>query len=131
MKGQKTLHLLSILGRKLSGFCCCCFVFFGGGEASPALPPGMKPGTYCLYDMKSYQSILDKFLWGEHSTWHNGGLLNGIWSDVIIETSFRRYGKGPGRMIGLTLNEKSVRKWAFGLNICMKIFRRSRDKKQW
>ena len=31
-----------------------------------------------------------------------------------------RYGKGP--LIGLTLNEKSVKIWAYGLHICTEIF---------
>ena len=32
-----------------------------------------------------------------------------------------RYGKGPGELIGLTLNEKSVKIWAYGLHICTEI----------
>ncbi len=34
-----------------------------------------------------------------------------------------RYGKGPGGLIGLTLNEQSVKKWAYGLHICTEIIR--------
>ena len=87
--------------------------FFAAGHHNCA-----RYGTYHLYDMKKLpQSIFDKFLRGEH-TQHNGGLWNGIWSDMFIETSFMRYGKGPGGLIGLTLNEKSVKIWAYGLHIC-------------
>ena len=40
---------------------------------------------------------------------------------MFIETSFMRYGKGARRLIGLTLNEKLVKKWAYGLHICTEI----------
>ncbi len=81
-------------------------------------------GTYYLQNMRKLpHSILDKFLHGEHTTRHHSGVWNGIWSDMFIETSFMRYGKGPGGLIGLTLNEQSVKKWAYGLHICTEIIR--------
>ena len=90
-----------------TSFTCClhddAIFFFAAGHHNYATY-----GTYYLYDMKKLpQSIFDKFLQGEHTTRHNGGLWNGIWSDMFIKTSFMRYGKGPGGLIGLTLNEKS------------------------
>ena len=44
-----------------------------------------------------------------------------MWSDMFIETTFMRYGKGPGGLIGITLKPEVVKKWAYSLQICTKI----------
>ena len=40
---------------------------------------------------------------------------------MFIETTFMRYGKGPGGLIGLTLKEKSVKNWENSHHICTQI----------
>ena len=47
--------------------------------------------------------ILEKFMKGEHVTRHTPGIWNGIWTDMMIETTFMRQGKGPNGIIGITL----------------------------
>ena len=51
--------------------------------------------------------ILKHFLKGEHVMRHQDGIWNGIWVDMLIETTFMRYRKGPGGLIGVTLNPMS------------------------
>jgi hypothetical protein len=48
--------------------------------------------------------VLASFLKGEHVMRHESGLWNGMWSDMFIETTFMRYGPGPGGLLGITLN---------------------------
>ena len=49
---------------------------------------------------------------------HNTGLWNGMWSDMFIETTFMRYGHGPGGIIGITLKPSALKCWALSLHIC-------------
>jgi hypothetical protein len=51
------------------------------------------------------QNVESCFLRGEHVMRHKAGLWNGIWSDMFIETTFMRYGHGPGGLICITLNQ--------------------------
>ena len=74
-------------------------------------------GLYYLQDMKSLPAaILERFLKGEHVIRHQKGFWNGIWTDMFIETTFMRYGKGPGGLIGLTLKSNVVKS---GLTVFM------------
>ena len=57
--------------------------------------------------------ILDRFLKGKHVTQHTAGIWNGMWTNMMIETTFMRYGKGPRGMIGITLKPESLKTWAF------------------
>ena len=87
--------------------------FFAAGHPNYA-----RYGLHYLNDMKRLpDSILSKFLRGEHVTRHQRGYWNGIWSDMFIESTFMRYGKGPTGLIGLTLKPSVIRKWAYSLNI--------------
>ena len=87
--------------------------FFAAGH-----PNYSRYGLYYLNDMKRLpNSILSKFLRGEHVTRHQRGYWNGIWSDMFIESTFMRYGKGPSGLIGITLKSNVMRKWAYSLNI--------------
>ena len=52
---------------------------------------------------------------------HQDGYWNGIWSDMLIETTFMKYGKGPGGMIGITLKPKTMKIWALSLHSCSNI----------
>ena len=53
--------------------------------------------------------LLAKFMKGDHVMRHQKGLFNGIWSDMHIETTFMRHGKGPRGLIGITLKPKAVK----------------------
>ena len=46
---------------------------------------------------------------GKHVMSHQNGLWNCIWSDMMIETTYMRYGKGPGGIIGFTTKLRSVK----------------------
>ncbi len=54
------------------------------------------------------ETVLARFLQGEHVMRHKPGYWNAIWSDMFIETTFMRYGHGPGGLIGITLNQSAL-----------------------
>ena len=68
-------------------------------------------------------SLFERFMKGEHVMRHQEGQWNGIWSDMYIESTFMRYGKGPGGLIGVTLKPSVVKKWANSLHICTQILK--------
>ena len=76
---------------------------------------------YGLYYLKTMQrlppDILSKFLDGQHVMRHKPGFWNGIWSDMWIETTYMRYGKGPAGIKGITLKPSALKKWALGHHI--------------
>ena len=76
----------------------CYTTFFSAGHQNYA--------CYGLYYLRSMESlpdeVLTRFMKGEHVMRHQAGYWNDIWSDMSIETTFMRYGKGPGGVIGLT-----------------------------
>ena len=81
-------------------------------------------GLYYLRRMERLPpDILKHFLKGEHVMRHQDGIWNGIWVDMLIETTFMRYGKGPGGLIGVTLNPETVKKWALSLHTCNNVLR--------
>ena len=41
---------------------------------------------------------------------HQKGYWNGIWSDMFTKTTFLRYVKGPGGIVGVTLKPNVVKK---------------------
>ena len=50
---------------------------------------------------------------GEHVMRHQPGFWNGLWSDMMIETTFMKYGKGPrssGGLIGVTVKPEIAKK---------------------
>ena len=71
---------------------------------------------YGLYYLRLAETLSDKllerFLKGEHVTHHIQGIWNGIWSDMMIESTFMRYGKALGGIIGSTLQPNTLRIWA-------------------
>ena len=57
--------------------------------------------------------MLEKFLQGEHVMRHLKGHWNATWSDMLIETTYIRHGKGilrQGGLIGKTVNPEQVKK---------------------
>ena len=62
--------------------------------------------------------ILYEFMKGNHVMRHNPGLWKGIWSDMFIESTFMRYGHEAGGLVGLTLQQSAVSRWALSLHVC-------------
>ena len=67
------------------------------------------------------KEVLDEFLRGQHVMRHKPGIWNGLWSDMYIESTFMRYGHGPGGVIGITLQPSTLNRWALSLRICSRL----------
>ena len=91
--------------------------FFASGHVNYA-----RYGLYYFRSMESLQGEeLSMFMRGEHVMHHVPGLWIGIWSDMYIETTFMRYGHGPGGIIGITLKPETLKTWALGLHVCCQL----------
>ena len=55
---------------------------------------------------------------GQHAVHIKDGIFNGIWSDMAIETTYMKVGKGPAGVIGVTTNERSVSIWSNSHHLC-------------
>ena len=85
-------------------------------------------GSYYLINMETLTcEVLEKFMKGEHVIRHQEGYRNEVWSDMFIETTFVRYGKGPGGIVGVTLLPNIVKKWANSLHITTQILKHLDD----
>ena len=81
-------------------------------------------GSFYLRSMEKLPpDVLDQFCEGNHVLRHNPGLWNGIWSNMFIETTFLRYGHGPGGIVGITLKPSTLKRWALSLHICSRLVR--------
>ena len=58
------------------------------------------------------ESVLGPFMKGEHVMRHQPGIWNAIWSDMLIETSYMKVGKGPVGVIGFTTSPVTMKLWA-------------------
>jgi hypothetical protein len=58
---------------------------------------------------------------GEHVMRHQCGFRNGIWGDMLIETTFMRYGHASGGVIGITLKPETLMVWALSLHTCSRM----------
>lgn len=80
---------------------------------------------YGLYYLRSVEAlphnILQKFMNGDHVTRHTPGTWNAMWTDMMIETTFMRYGKGPRGIIGVTLKPNTLKTWALSLYSCREL----------
>lgn len=86
--------------------------FFGAGHVNYA-----RYGLCYLCEMERLpEEVLSHFMKGEHVMHHSAGLWNGIWSDMMIETTFMRYGHAPGGIIGITLKPETLKVWALSLH---------------
>ena len=65
-------------------------------------------GLYYLRSMHNLDPNLIKRFLDEHVMHHQDGLWNSVWSDLFIESTYMRYGHGPERIIGSTLNAKTL-----------------------
>ena len=93
--------------------------FFAAGHVNYA--------RYGLYYVRSFgnlpDSVLRKFLDGEHVMHHKSGIWNGIGSDQFIESTYMRYGHGPAPagVIGNTLDPAVTKTWAMSLHTCTRL----------
>ena len=78
---------------------------------------------YLLTMSRLPATILDPFLKGEHVMHHQQGIWNGIWSDMMIETSYMKFGKGPSGVIGVTTKPRTVQIWAKSQHSCSRILK--------
>lgn len=93
--------------------------FFASGHVNYA-----RYGLYYLRSMENLpREVLSKFMNGEHVMRHKAGIWNSIWSDMFIETTFMRYGHGPGGLIGITLKPSALKRWALSLHICSRLLK--------
>ena len=91
--------------------------FFAAGHVNYA-----RYGLYYLRSMeRPPENVLKRFLNGEHVMRHNPGVWNGIWSDMFIETTSMRYGKGHGGLVGVTLNPSTIKRWAPSLHTTSRV----------
>ena len=76
---------------------------------------------YCLYYLHSMSKlpdpVLKEFMQDSHVMRHHPGIWNGIWSDQYIESTFMRYGHGPGGIIRITLQPSTLKEWTLELHI--------------
>ena len=90
--------------------------FFAAGHINFA-----RYGVYNLLQMINLPDhVMQRFLEGEHVMRLIDGIFNGIWSDMFIETTYMRFGKSPGGLIGKTLNEEASQKWALSHHVLTK-----------
>ena len=64
------------------------------------------------YYGKSASTCAEVFLGGEHVVRQIDGIWNAIWTDMLIETQYIRYGKGRNGIIGFTTNQGALQVWA-------------------
>ena len=89
--------------------------FFAAGHIHYA-----RYATYYILSMKALpQHVQQHFAKGDHVVRHIEGIWNGMWSDMFIETTFMRYGKGKHGIIGITLSPEALKSWALSLHVCM------------
>ena len=85
----------------------------------------MNYARYGLYYLRSMECLppdmLSKLMEGQHVMRHKPGLWNGLWSDMWIETTFMRYGKGPREIKGITLQPSSLKRWSLTLHLCSQL----------
>ena len=90
--------------------------FFAAGHVNFA-----RYGLYNLLQMINLpEHVMQKFLLGEHVMRIRDGVFNAIWSDMFIETTYMRFSKSPGGLIGKTLNEEAFQKWALSHHVLTK-----------
>ena len=88
--------------------------FFAAGHWNYA-----RDGILYLQRMERLPSEpLRRFRNGEHVIHLREGLWNGIWSDMGIETTYMKIGKGQTGIVGVTTNSRTVDIWANSHHIC-------------
>jgi len=62
------------------------------------------------------EEIRQKFQKSLHVCRQSEGYFNGIWSDMMIETTLMKFGSSPGGLVGITLKPNSVTRWAYSFH---------------
>ena len=89
---------------------------------NPSFP--FRYGLYYLRSMEHLPAEVQKdFMNGSHVMRRQHGIWNGIWSDMFIESTFMRYGHGPGGIIGITLKPSALNRWALSLHTCSQLMK--------
>ena len=66
-------------------------------------------------------TVLTPFLEGKHVVRLADGYWNGIWTDMSIESTYMKNGKGPSGIIGVTTQERTVNIWANSHHLCTEL----------
>ena len=91
--------------------------FFAAGHWNYA-----RDGTVYIRMMENLpDSVLNKFMKGQHVVHLQDGFWNGIWSDMAIESTYMKIGKGPSGIVGITTNDRSVSIWANSHHLCSEL----------
>ena len=70
------------------------------------------------------EEVTKKFQKGLHVARLTDGYFNGLWSDMLIETTLMRFGSAPqGGLVGITLQPNSVIKWAYSFHKLSKMIK--------
>ena len=89
---------------------------------------------YGLYYLRTMQNLppdlFPQFMKGEHVSRMREGVWNGVWTDQLIESTYMRFGKGPGGIIGVTLNPSTLQVWALSMHACGSLLKDMHDMKE-
>ena len=66
---------------------------------------------YLLTMSRLPSTNLEHFMKGERVMHHQQGIWNGIGSDMMIETSYMKFDKGPDGAIGVTTKPETMKIW--------------------
>ena len=66
-------------------------------------------------------SLMNKFMKKQHVVHLQEGVFNGIWSDMAIESTYMKIGKGISGIVGITTNDRSVSIWANSHHLCSEL----------
>ena len=66
--------------------------------------------------------VLKQFLKGQHVVHPQDGHWNGILTDMMIESTYKRHGKGPRGIIGTTTRPLLVQIWPNSLPSCVQFY---------
>ena len=92
-------------------------LFFAAGHVNYA-----RWGLYYLRSMEALpEDVQYHFMKGEHTVQLSDAVWAGVWSDMAIEVSYMRFGKGVAGIIGQSTNMETVKVWAYSLNACCEV----------
>ena len=112
---------LQNIGLKLSNLCFssyCMYVLKGkeklvyngmsGNKWCLFFPAGYynyaRYGLHCINSMEKLPNeTLESFMKWEHVTCHKRRIWKSIWSNMMIETTYIKFEKGPGRITGVKM----------------------------
>ena len=83
---------------------------------------------YGLYYLRSAEGlpeeIENRFRNGESFLMrHKTGVWNAIWSDMFNKTTFMRCGHRLGKLVGITLSPRALKRWALSLHTCSRLLK--------